>query len=671
MIISVPFWVISIAITAIKIILSGTIGAIFAFYAYYSNDFFANSIRWSRIGGFFEMVTLFRNSHEKVPTKSRIALVLMILATTFNDTRRNPNSSPTTRYTPRTYGYETACNESAAYLGNFIEGLVHPPLPLKCKMTAAIISNATYDWNPQTAFVHFISSSVVLVAAPTRYSEPSLYGVPRPVFGGIERHGCLRAFHPNFDMIPLRFPNDGIINLPRTDATKCQYGSNESLSMAATYIDFAVNRLDDFDSVTTSIFEDASDIALLKSMSAAIKNGTFPIPSNTSTMAVIAKITSDVDYLICISQKKVDTNDYTSLLCTYMATALISIKPQPWDEVMTEGLDLTSVLSAETNTTISQLDLTIFHLPKATTAKRSPNSFSTTHLLKATTDAAEYLTSLGHNVFVNSSGRTKSEGLYILYDTVKLEDAFEIPTVALFVLLTVVVVCAIAWVISEMFYDPVYNDSLYKVIFQEIRSKEETTPMLMTCARDPLTFEGNQVVPLNEGEQPDGPSTSQDVPLLLIDKTPIPHPSTQQTAPLLEEIPAQSPLLISRRLFTSIPTITSVSVATNTNNQYLPETASRLSSQPTCPAIPPPIPPRPPLPFQESGVTFGPFVPPSTSIQKSHPRASNQSTQAPQPQSPPPNEKSTLIQNPFCPPALEKCINGNNAFPFTQNLMKF
>ncbi|KAF9305882.1 hypothetical protein BGZ91_008677, partial [Linnemannia elongata] len=51
MIFSVPFWVSSLAITLIKIILSGTIGAVLTFYVRYSSDHYANSIRWSRIGG--------------------------------------------------------------------------------------------------------------------------------------------------------------------------------------------------------------------------------------------------------------------------------------------------------------------------------------------------------------------------------------------------------------------------------------------------------------------------------------------------------------------------------------------------------------------------------------------------------------------------------------------
>ncbi|KAG0299635.1 hypothetical protein BGZ97_003608, partial [Linnemannia gamsii] len=415
------------------------------------------------------------------------------LISTLNDTRLNPNPIEKTRYTPRTYDYETACDESAAYFGmENIGGLSHPPPPLKCKLTVAMITNTNYIWDPTTAFVHFISSSIALVAAPISYSNNSNYVVPQPIFKGVERRDCVRASRPNRGGILPSFPNDGIINLPTTDATKCQYGSDESIAMAITSIEFAVNRLDDFDKVVASIFEDASDIVLLQSMGAAIKNGIFLNPNNIPSMAMIAKMTSDVDYLICIS-RLLQGRSMMSLICTYIATALISVKPQSWDPIMREGLKRGPIqFPDDLNNPISQIDLSVFHLPRATTTK-STFSFSTTHLLKATTDAADYLASLGHNVFINTTGRSESEGLYILYDTVKLEDAFEVPTVSLFVVFAVVLICAVAWVISEVFHQPVYNGSLYKVIFREIEAKDEKTPMLMDCANDPLAFEGDQV----------------------------------------------------------------------------------------------------------------------------------------------------------------------------------
>ncbi|KAF9367002.1 hypothetical protein CPB97_006520, partial [Podila verticillata] len=75
-----PFVVSSIAITLIRIILSGTIGAVLTFYLRYSSDDYANSIRWSRIGGLYETTALLKNSRQKVPKRSCIIMAVMIIA---------------------------------------------------------------------------------------------------------------------------------------------------------------------------------------------------------------------------------------------------------------------------------------------------------------------------------------------------------------------------------------------------------------------------------------------------------------------------------------------------------------------------------------------------------------------------------------------------------------
>ncbi|KAG0375891.1 hypothetical protein BGX24_008552 [Mortierella sp. AD032] len=525
------------------------------FYAKYSRDDYANSIRWSRIGGLLEMVTLFRNSRARVPTQSSIVMSLtifaslsilfvniflgglvsradkhinpgshfasteqlmstdplffwtaymgsdntmeMTLTSIFNDTQRNPSPDLRTRYTPRTYHYDAVCRETAAYFGkDYFSGLVHPPPPMNCKCTFALLKNGTYIWEPTAARVHFISPNVVVVAAPVYPVNASAFWLPQLEISGFERHPCVRTFRPSLDVLLMYFPKDGIINLPRTDTTKCQYSSDESIVLSTTYIDFAVNNPNNFDSVVTSIFDDPTKLPLLQSMSVTIKNGTFFSPINTSTLALVANISFEVDYLICISRSfGPKENMKQGLLCTYMATTMISVKPQPWDPAMAGHLNRTSASPINADLPISRLDLTVYHLPQASASKNTTTSFSTAHLLQATADATEYLASLGHNVFVDAEGRTESEGLFILFDTVQLEDAFEVATVSLVVLLVVVVVCAVAWAISEVFYSAAYNGSLYKVIYLEIKEKKESTSMLMHCVQEPLKFEGQRVIP--------------------------------------------------------------------------------------------------------------------------------------------------------------------------------
>ncbi|KAF9306523.1 hypothetical protein BG003_000996 [Podila horticola] len=121
--------------------------------------------------------------------------------------------------------------------------------------------------------------------------------------------------------------------------------------------------------------------------------------------------------------------------------------------------------------------------------------YSAAHLRKATTDAAEYFASLGHNIFVDVEGRTESEGLYILYDTAEIQDAFEVPTVPLVIIAVITLICAVVWGLSEVYYKTVYNGSLYKVIYEQIKLQDETTPMIMDWTSTPLAFDGHRVFP--------------------------------------------------------------------------------------------------------------------------------------------------------------------------------
>ncbi|KAF9135013.1 hypothetical protein BGW39_005105 [Mortierella sp. 14UC] len=548
---SIPFWILSAVITLIKIILSGTIGALLAFYIRHSHDSYASSIRWSRTGGVFEAVTLLRNSGRQLTTQSSIVATMTILASLFslvasillgalvsradksfdkgplsvfteqlistdslfwtaymqadataketlmstlNDTRRNPNPVPRTRYIPRTYDYEVACDDTAVIFGSTVEnGLVYPP-QVKCKTHMMIVNNETYAWDPATAFTDLIAPKTIMVATPVVNVEGSMaFNLPYIYFlGGYNSSICVRT--PGLDL-GLRFkiaPKDGLVSPPRTDATKCQLGSDKSIVLSATYIPFIVNHLNDFDKVTTSLFDDPLHLPLLQSMSVAISNGTFSESTGNQTMVMLINMSTTTDCLVCISTLLNPPSNDTGLLCTYMATAMITINPQEWDPIMAAYLNRTSTPPVKPSSTISTLDFAIYHLPKISGSKDTTATLSAAHLLQATTEAAGYLASLGHNVFVDTKGRTESEGLYIIYDTVELKDAFEVPTIPLVIVVVITVVCALVWGVSEVCFTAVYNGSLYKVIYQEIKMKEKDTSMLMTCTHDPLSFDGFQ-----------------------------------------------------------------------------------------------------------------------------------------------------------------------------------
>ncbi|KAF9371187.1 hypothetical protein CPC16_003207 [Podila verticillata] len=703
MIFSSPFWIPAVLITLVKIILSGTIGAIITLYVGRSRvSGYASSIRWSRTGGVLEAGILLWNSLPQLPTRSSIAMAVMIFASLFtlvvsillgalvsradqsfnkgsigvyteqlmstdpifwtasmeadakmnetlistlNDTRRNPNPVPRTRYTPRTYDYEIACDETMVIFGSSLEDYLAYPKDVNCKSNIIIVSNKTYNWNTkETTFRDLIAPNTIMIAAPVVYVDGDrFFEMPRPFFnGGYKKNTCWQSQGLDFGVTLKIRPKDGLISPPMTEVTKCQFASDESTVISATSFHFAVNQLNDFNKVVTSIFyDDSATFPLLQSMSGAINNGTFSNPTNNRTMVMLIKISTDVDVLVCISTLLNAPSNDTGLLCTYMSTKVIVVKPQEWDPIMAARLNRTSAPSVEPDRKINKLDFTVYHSSKTSEPQDTSAMYSATHLRKATTDAAEYLAFLGHNVFVDVEGRTESEGLYILYDTAELQDAFEVPTVPLVIIAVITLICAVIWGLSEVNYKTVYNGSLYKVIYEQIKLQDKTTSMIMDWTPTPLAFDGHRMFP-DQDEQPT--LSAENSPEDALD-----NESTQEIAlqhlliqqPPMPEIPVSS-LLISKRLLVPTPTIKSATIITDNNSNSHHAGTTHRSSHVSHPISPPSIPPRP---FRN---TFNPIPASST---HEHPSPSppletnSYAFQIPPP--PPLPQRSTPIQNPF------------------------
>ncbi|KAG0369501.1 hypothetical protein BGX24_002390 [Mortierella sp. AD032] len=701
MIISTYFWVASITISFIKIILSGTIGAIVAFYGKYCRDKFSNSIRWSRTGGLYEMIVLYRNSRERLSTRSRTVMKIMIFASLFtlfvsillgatvsrtkstanpatkgvftrqpvsttpyqwtdwiaymeadatmevtmtsllNDTGFNPSPSPRTVYIPRTHAYDVPCTETGAAIHKSATDIPFQYLsPHKCKVASLTIETFTYDWDDKRASNQLISPGVHMVVAPISFLGGKLFDMQHLFHADYNDKFC--SLKSPASRMFNNFPKDGLTDLPRTDATRCQFGSDDSFVVAATLIKFAVNHLSDFDKVTTMIFDDSSNLPLLKYMRAAVNNGIFASPTNRSTMVLLTNISDNVDFLVCASRFLGQPNDM-GLICTYMATATIATKPQPWDPIITADLNRNSTLSADPDSLINQNDISIHHMPLG--FRNNMATYSAAHLIEATTDATKYFASLGHNVFVEKENAFVDQGtahLYVLYDTVELTDAFEVSATLLIVLGSIVAVCGVIWGISECFYPAVFNGSLYKLIYKEIRSKEEKTPMLMDFKHGPLAFDGYQVIPdLDEQARallhvvpvvvPANESAQQ--PLMWE----IPMQAIQMQQPSTQQSPKESEFLVQSQSLTAQSCPTTIDANSSTGATHIIPFSVQTSS-----FIPTKAPPIPPRPFK-SHRNFTPASP----IQLSPPLHTTTHSIQNVPSSPFANQKSTLIQNPF------------------------
>ncbi|KAF9020746.1 hypothetical protein BGZ52_002329 [Haplosporangium bisporale] len=617
MIFSLPFVVISVFASLVELVLSLFIGATLVFYVRYSRDEYASSIRWSRTGGFLEMIQLLWRSYRFVPRMSNAVLVSAMvvsfstlfvssiftamvsrtdmegsstatrafttqlismdlsfwtaylrpestveetLTAMLNDTRRNPNPNPRTRYTPRTFTHEAGCDKSTAIITrNFTYGIHMPSKAIDCKAYIMHLANVTFDWEPMTTSLRAIDSS---------------------------------------------FPKDGMMALPKTHATKCQYGADGSLVLSVTYFQFVVSHMKDFDNITASMLDDPTSLPLLKPMNAAINKGTFASSTNNSTLVMLMKIpstASDVDFFMCMSKYRKEQGE-AGLLCTYMLTSFIIVNPQTVDPTIAADLKWEPESLNLLNAT-NQLDFTILHLPQVPESEGSQKTtplFSSAHLIKATADATQYLASLGHNVHTYKDPGSIADKLYILYDTVELKDAYEVSTAAFAVVCALTGLFGLIWALSEKFFPTVYNSTLYKTIYKELNSKDESVPMLMYCTHDPLAFDGNQV-----GLRPDDqpvvtPETSSEDHLMvsLQRRNNVPNQQQEQRPlMLLDEIPAQSPLMSSWSIAACTPVMT-------------PATASTTATLTTTTSTSRPLQATLLQPYESTNLGVPPFTPP-------------------------------------------------------------
>ncbi|KAG0223029.1 hypothetical protein BGW42_006162 [Actinomortierella wolfii] len=166
----------------------------------------------------------------------------------------------------------------------------------------------------------------------------------------------------------------------------------------------------------------------------------------------------------------------------------------------------------------NQIDITIHHLPqniKVESQKSSP-FFSVAQLIESTANVTRYLASLGHNVNIYKEPESTTDQLYILYDAVEIKDAYEVSTAALVTVGVLTLLFGLTFAISESF-KTVYNSSIYKTIYKELSTKNEAMPMLMHHTRDPLAFDGNQVLHRSD-DLHDGTLGSQDHPMVSLQR---------------------------------------------------------------------------------------------------------------------------------------------------------
>ncbi|KAF9176883.1 hypothetical protein BGZ50_009473, partial [Haplosporangium sp. Z 11] len=504
------FSIISGILSLLKFLLVGALGALLSLYAKRGNVY-ANSIRWSRHGGYLEMTISLWNSIGHVPRSATAAMAVVIFAnlasmfvsvglggavnrlevennksfvvskskhislilqgdsgngwSTFmgqsstiedtltsiiNNPQNIPDAVPGLRYRPRRYGYQASCNRFNAIViqNSTKDGLVQKGDG--CAMVALQLLDF-YIWDPKLATNERISDDRFKIVAHA--NAGSNIAEMRLRVGLIHDDRSCMFYSGYVGKVFLSFPPAGMTTLPVTEIHKCQYPSGEMLVSAATHMRFYVGHLRDFNNVTSTIFDNRADLSLLGAMEEMTRNGTFLDPARNSTMVVLTKLGPTVDFLSCASWR-METPGDTALMCSYTIIHAITVGPQPEDSIIAAAVG--PRIPDPVANVVNDNRIHISHLPSGSSGLMA--TFSISKIIEVTSGATHYMASLGQNLVMG----LYTQELHILFDTTEVKEGVEISTALSVVVAVIMLICASFWGYTEKYFSPTDTGSLYK-----------------------------------------------------------------------------------------------------------------------------------------------------------------------------------------------------------------
>ncbi|KAF9915280.1 hypothetical protein BX616_006525 [Lobosporangium transversale] len=498
----------NIILALFQALLVSAVGAILAIYSKYGDEY-ANSIRWVRQGGYFEMYNTLVNSRNSIPRSTKLILIITIVVsiiaslsdigaiyfiepseapsrTTFiivkttqyvvnsgqyilsgwntatrgrsdivdaikhmiNDTANIPGYVPGLVYTPRTTKYEIGCDKIAFQMwdGDVI---------LNTHQDSCATANFTMDgivvrdYSKMTVIRESSSriSISVLGQSPIFFTE-MISTTSMTIFG--EECGLLEAY-TNSDMLA-----DGISSLPVTQATKCILPTGEIIVISSTAIRFFVADPQLINITTSTLFHEENE--LVKAMETTVMKESFT--KNSTLLVELRAGDSSLDASGCFSNWNTETNS-TNLACMYINFKYIITKAQKPDKIIAAARGNAPWPKPVGYSSV----MAIQHLPTIT--YKEPKHLSIAGAKDATKSVADYVASLGQNFFVDFAQRQ----LLVLYDSSEYEKGFDIPDWLAIGALCTMVVCAIFYVSTQYFLDPRYTGSLYKVMSIHLADK--------------------------------------------------------------------------------------------------------------------------------------------------------------------------------------------------------
>ncbi|KAF9911476.1 hypothetical protein BX616_010568 [Lobosporangium transversale] len=543
-------FIVNIILAIFQFLMICAVSALLSIYARYGDEY-SQSVRWSRQGGYYEMVKTLYNSRRNAPTRVKLIMVSTIIvslgaalldkgaahyivpmsrfskpnstviiteqyrvqgleqsflgwsgtvrygesvsdamASMINNTRNIPGAIPGYLYTTQLSPYLVACEQMNLVL--FEAAGINPNLVLTkggCLDVNFILSGFVANSREAIANATVVqrSANQWSIVLPGDHNIAGMFPRLRIVFQNVP---CsIEELALPYDLTP---DESGMDHIPTTITTKCVHPSGDISVISLTTARFTTRSIKLFGKAVDGFFNNTSNP--FRNMDARIQNiiKQFGVGSRPLVMETQISGTS-IDALIC-------TFGYVESAprprCLYINIDMLVAK-------LSENN--TDIISARNGLPFDVYDyrwdtgyrtfgstkaFTIDHIPLR---KNSTGSlFSILKLQEETHNVAQLMASLGQNFYTDYN----QNQLYVVYNIAVPEPGLDIPLWLLVLIILIMMTCLCLWVATEYFLDQQYTCSLYSAISRQIAPQTNTrAPALMPARAEPVEFVGFGIFP--------------------------------------------------------------------------------------------------------------------------------------------------------------------------------
>ncbi|KAG0043067.1 hypothetical protein BGZ83_011878 [Gryganskiella cystojenkinii] len=530
---------VNIVLATFQFLLICAVSAGLAIYSRFGGKY-AHSIRWTRQGGYPEMLKSLYNSRGNVPFHVKLVMVVTILASLaatlldkgaahfinpaqvpanfnstivtssqfspfnvdpqyfggwtatireedniveavalmINNTKNIPGAKTGRSYSPRLTNYEIDCDRPNIYfLNGPARGMPYFPL------SEGGCSNLTIS----LAGVNTMTNMTIIQRSTSRWSISAKNAIPLTT--GLllvehQSHGATCAAQEIKGYMSegnQAASSGGMTAMPRTITTKTVRPSGAITVLSLSTVHFSTGTAHGFN-YPLQILPGEND--LIRSMNEIMKtvNPYRGVYGAVDFFMEVQVVNSSIETLMCTVQ---NVGSAAMLQCIYGIINTFILKNQIYDAALTgynDGMD------NDLYDYMKRTAMIVEYVPSAKNISSVSVAYISTSRLRNNTAAlSAYMASLGQNFYPNYY---KGE-LRVLYDTMDMDTGLEVPAWLVYAIPAVMAVCLCLWGLTALLLDSKYTSSFYTNISSELASKTDMAgPTLMQVKINPIELEG-------------------------------------------------------------------------------------------------------------------------------------------------------------------------------------